>query len=311
MFHQFYGRDLISIEDLSKDEILYLLEKTAIFKEKKNRENLLKGALLASCFFEPSTRTRFSFESAMLRLGGNVMGFDDPSTTAIKKGESLYDTMKMVENYADIIVLRHPYEGAARWAAESIDLPVINAGDGSNEHPTQTLTDLFTIKESQGTLNQLHIGIVGDLKYGRTAHSLARVAIHFNFRLYFVSPSILEMPKEICNFLKEKGIKFSFHQSIEEIIQKIDILYMTRIQEERFHDRLDYQKLKNSYILNLSHINNVKNSMKILHPLPRNNEIDRAIDRTDHAYYFQQAENALFLRQALLSMLLNKENVCL
>lgn len=307
MFHQFYGRDLVSIDDLTKEEIIYILKTSSNYKNKLLKLDALKGNLLASCFFEPSTRTRFSFESAMLRLGGNVMGFSDPLTTAIKKGETLYDTMKMVENYADIIVLRHPHDGAARWAAECVNIPVINAGDGSNEHPTQTLTDLFTIQESQGMLDYLSIGIVGDLRYGRTAHSLAKAAVHFGFRLYFVSPQMLEMPKEVCDFLKEKGVKFSFHRQMEEILNKIDILYMTRIQEERFNDKLEFQRLKNSYHLNIKHLDNIKETMRIMHPLPRNKEVDISIDKTKYAIYFQQAENALYVRQALMSMLLNKE----
>ena len=300
---QFHHRDVIAINDFTRQELLHVLQHASNLKRKK-RANLLNGSLLGSCFFEPSTRTRLSFESAMHRLGGNVIGFSESSSISTKKGESLYDSMKMIENYADIAVIRHPLEGAAQYAADSISIPVINAGDGSNQHPTQTLLDLFTIQECQGTLDQLHIGMAGDLKYGRTVHSLTQALIHFHPRLYFISQSSLEIPKEICDLLKEQGIKFSFHQTIEEVISKLDILYMTRIQEERFPHQIEFERVKNSYILKTDHLKKVKESFKIFHPLPRVNEIDRNVDDTPYAHYFEQAKNGLYVRQALLGLLL-------
>ncbi|MFQ5730098.1 MAG: aspartate carbamoyltransferase, partial [Waddliaceae bacterium] len=224
--------DIIAISDFTKDEILHILTFAKKLKDQP-QPDLLKGKILGSCFFEPSTRTRLSFETAMQRLGGSVVGFADAECTSSTKGETLHDTMKMLENYVDVVVLRHPLEGAAQLAADTIEKPVINAGDGTNQHPTQTFLDLFTIRECQGKLEDLSIAMVGDLKQGRTVHSLAQALIPFRSRLYFVSPASLEMPKSICDELREKGIKFSYHKSLEEIINKLDILYVTRIQEER------------------------------------------------------------------------------
>lgn len=305
MLNTFTQRDVINISDFSRAEILHILEQTKFIKHNPN-PNLLKGSILGSCFFEPSTRTRLSFESAMLKLGGSVIGFSDMHTTSSKKGESLQDSFKMLHHYADILVIRHPLEGSAQLAAEASDVPVINAGDGANQHPTQTFLDLFTLQESQGRLDELSIALIGDLKYGRTVHSLAQALTHFKPRLYLISPQGLEMPKEICTELREKGVKFSFHQSIEEVIDKVDSLYMTRIQEERFINKLEYELIKHSYILKKEHLVNVKPNFKVLHPLPRVFEIDAAVDLTPHAYYFQQAQNGLFTRQALLGMILGK-----
>lgn len=302
MFHQ---RDIISISDFSKEDLLHLLEQTRRIKHDPPA-NLLNGHILGSCFFEPSTRTRLSFESAMIKLGGSVIGFADMHMTSAKKGESLQDSFKMLHHYADVLVIRHPLEGAAQLAAEASDVPVINAGDGANQHPTQTFLDLFSLQECQGRLDDLHIAMAGDLKYGRTVHSLAQALIHFKPRLYFLSPQGLEMPKEICNELKEKGIKFSFHQSFEEFIDKVDALYMTRIQEERFIHKLEFELVKHSYILKKEHLTNVKPNFKILHPLPRIFEINPAVDQTPYAYYFQQAQHGLFTRQALLGLILGK-----
>jgi aspartate carbamoyltransferase catalytic subunit len=301
----FTQRDIITISDFSREDILHVLEQTGRIKSTPS-PNLLKGAILGSCFFEPSTRTRLSFESAILRLGGSVIGFSDMQMTSSKKGENLQDSFKMLHHYADILVIRHPLEGSAQLAAEASNVPIINAGDGSNQHPTQTFLDLFSLQECQGHLDNLSIAMVGDLKYGRTVHSLAQALTHFKARLYLISPQGLEMPKEICNELREKGIKFSFHQSLEEIIDKVDALYMTRIQEERFIHKLEYELMKNSYVLKKEHLTNVKPNFKILHPLPRIFEIDAAVDQTPYAYYFQQAQNGLFTRQALLGMILGK-----
>jgi aspartate carbamoyltransferase catalytic subunit len=305
MEQAFAGRDILAIDDLSKADILHILSTAKDLQQNPNSTSL-QGCLLGSCFFEPSTRTRLSFESAMHRLGGNVIGFADSNSTAIQKGESVHDTMKVLESYVDVIVMRHPLEGSAQWAADSIDIPVINAGDGANEHPTQTLLDLYSIQETQGRLENLSIAMVGDLKYGRTTHSLARAAVHFGMRLYFVAPPSLEMPKEICNFLRDNKVKFSFHREIKEIQHKVDILYITRIQEERFTDKQEYLRLKNHYKLTASTLENVKENLKILHPLPRNDEIDRSVDKSPHAYYFNQAKNGLTIRQALLRLVLGK-----
>ncbi|MEM1282211.1 MAG: aspartate carbamoyltransferase [Chlamydiota bacterium] len=305
MKQTFAGRDILAIDDLSKTDILEILE-TAKELEHNPKKKSLEGHILGSCFFEPSTRTRLSFESAMQRLGGQVMGFADDKATAIQKGESLRDTMKVLENYVDLIVMRHPLEGSAQLAADSIDIPVINAGDGANEHPTQTLLDLFTIQKTQDRLDNLSIAMVGDLRYGRTTHSLARAAVHFGMRLYFVAPQSLEMPKEVCNFLRDNKIKFSFHRSIDEVLHKVDILYLTRIQEERFTDKQEYLRLKDQYILTASDLEHVKENLRILHPLPRNEEVDRSVDKTPYASYFSQANNGLVVRQALLRLVLGQ-----
>ncbi len=291
---------LLSIHDLSKQQILKLLKKAEEFK-KKPPGLLLPGKILASCFFEPSTRTRLSFETAMLRLGGHVIGFADASSTSVQKGESLYDTMKVMGGYADAIVIRHPLEGAARVAASATQTPIINAGDGANQHPTQTLVDLFSIKETQGKLNHLQLALFGDLKYSRTAHSLVLACSLFDIRLYLVSPEQLTLPDAICHELRRKGIKFSFHRTIEEILPKVDILYMTRFQKERFQSG---EELPEPITLRSSSLTQAKKNLKILHPLPRVDEIETAIDSSPHAYYFQQAANGLFVRQALLALLL-------
>lgn len=301
----FKQRDVITVNDFSKEEILYLLNHIQHIKSIPS-SNILKGSVLGSCFFEPSTRTRLSFESAMLKLGGSVLGFSDMQLTSAKKGESLHDTFKMLHHYADVLVIRHPLEGSAQLAADASDAPVINAGDGANQHPTQTFLDLFSIQESQGRLEDLNIALVGDLKYGRTVHSLAQALIHFKPRLYLISPAGLEMPKDVCNELREKGVKFSFHQTIDEVIEKMDVLYMTRIQEERFASHLEYALIKQNYVLKKEQLAQVKPSFKIMHPLPRVFEIEAAIDQTPYAYYFQQAQNGLYTRQALLALILGK-----
>ncbi|MBI4272903.1 aspartate carbamoyltransferase [Candidatus Uhrbacteria bacterium] len=301
----FKGRDIISITDFTKDEILHVL-RAADYIKKTNPRHLLDGLLMGSCFFEPSTRTRLSFEAAMKRLGGEVIGFADSSTTSTKKGETLYDSMKIVGQYVDTIVIRHPFDGSARRAAEATDKPIINAGDGSNQHPTQTLFDLYTIKESQKSLDDLHIALVGDLKYGRTTHSLAQALSHFNVRLYFIAPPTLQIPAHIANYVKARQVKFSFHESLDGIMPKLDILYMTRIQEERFTDSMEYNRVKDAFRLTKDQLHTCRPSMRILHPLPRVREIDTDIDATPYAYYFKQAENGVVVRQAVLSLILGK-----
>lgn len=295
------GRSLISISDLSKEEILLVLKRAEEMK-KKAPKDLLKGKILASCFFEPSTRTRLSFEAAMIRLGGSVIGFSDAASTSAKKGESLQDSMKVIGMYADVIVIRHPGEGSARVAAEASSKPVINAGDGANQHPTQSLLDLFTIKECQGKLKGLNIALIGDLKCGRTAHSLSLACAHFDMRLFFVSSEQLTLPTEISRVLKKQGVKFSFHRTIEEVLDKADILYMTRIQQERL-DPSVYDKLKDAYVLKKEMLAKAKKNLKVLHPLPRVVEIETSVDNSPHAWYFQQAENGLYVRMAFLSLI--------
>ncbi|CDR33182.1 aspartate carbamoyltransferase [Criblamydia sequanensis] len=300
----FENRSILSINDFSKNELLALIQLTAAFKNKTIHSNL-QGSLMASCFFEPSTRTKLSFESAMKRLSGEVIGFSDAKETSISKKETLSDTIKMVGEYADVIVLRHPFSGSARLAHESTKTPVINAGDGSNQHPTQTLVDLFTINQCQNKLNDLHIGFTGDLKYSRTIHSLVQACSIFNMRMYFTSYYGLELPSQISNELKNKSILFSFHPDLKEIIPKLDILYMTRIQEERMPKPFSYSTEEN-YHLEESMLEKAKSNLKILHALPRVNEIDRSLDNHPSAYYFEQAKNGLYLRQALLSSILGK-----
>lgn len=305
MSNTLYNSNIISIKDLSLDQIQLIL-KTAEGLKAKPGKKTLQDKLIAHCFFEPSTRTRLSFETATLRLGGQVIGFADAEATSTKKGETLTDSMKIISEYADLIVLRHPQEGTARLAAEVAEVPVINAGDGANQHPTQALVDLFTIQESQKKLNGINIALVGDLKYGRTIHSFAQACANFEVRLFLVSPEALTLPEQIFDLLKKRGVKCSFHHSIEEVINKVDILYITRIQQERFTEE-DYQLVKNQCILKPEMLAKVKPNLKILHPLPRVDELAIAIDKTPYAYYFQQAANGVFVRQALLTLLLNKK----
>jgi len=299
-----FQRDVISMKDFKLNDV-ELIFKIAKKMKEKSFPDLLKNKIIASCFFEPSTRTRLSFESAALRLGGRVIGFDSGEGLSIQKGETLYDTMRVISGYADLIVIRHPREGSACLTAEVAPCPVINAGDGANQHPTQALTDLFTIQECHPNLNGLSIALVGDLKYGRTIHSFIEVCSLFDVRLYLVSPEILALPEAICDKLKKRGIRFSFHQTIEEVIPNIDILYMTRIQQERFSEA-EYQLVKDQFILTPALLNNARAKLKVLHPLPRINEIAVEMDQTPYAHYFQQANNGVVVRQALLTLILNE-----
>ena len=301
----FKGRDIISIRDFSKSEILHILDVTSKL-EKKSDSGLLKGKIMASLFFEPSTRTRLSFYAAMEQLGGQVLGFSTTASTSIKKGETLYDTIKMVEQYVDVIVIRHPGEGSARLAAEAAAIPVINGGDGANQHPTQTLLDLYTIQKTKGKLNNLTIGLCGDLKYGRTVHSLAVALANFNSTLYFIAPDSLQMPKKYLKELEDKKIKFKQVKKLEEALPELDVLYMTRIQQERFPDPVEYQKVKGVYRIGLEILKKAKKDLKIMHPLPRVDEIKKELDDTPHAAYFQQAGNGVYVRKALLSLVLGK-----
>ncbi len=298
-------KSLISIHDFTKDEIIHILKVAADFEKNKNQD-ILKNTVIASIFFEPSTRTRLSFETAANRLGAKVIGFSDATNTSVKKGESLNDTIKMLSNYADLIVMRHPLEGSARYASEVASVPVVNAGDGANQHPTQTLLDLYSILETQGTLENININLVGDLKYGRTVHSLLQALSHFSPSFTFTSPHELRMPKEYRDFLKARGIPYRKTTDIEEYLNESDILYMTRIQGERFTDVMEYEKVKNVYNLCASMLTGVKDNLKILHPLPRVQEIATDVDETKFAHYFKQAENGVYVRMAIISYLLGK-----
>lgn len=294
------NRSLVSIANLSKDKIMYLIYMAQEFEKHPNRK-ILDNRVVATLFFEPSTRTRLSFETAANRLGARVIGFTDPKVTSSTKGETLKDTIMMVSNYADVIVMRHYLEGAARYASEVSPVPVINAGDGANQHPTQTMLDLYSIYKTQGTLENLNIYLVGDLKYGRTVHSLIMALRHFNPTLHFIAPEELSLPNEYKDFCKENNIKFEEHNDFNaDVISNADILYMTRVQRERFTDPMEYERVKDVYILRASMLEKARENMKILHPLPRVNEIDYDVDNDPHAYYFEQARNGLYARQAII-----------
>ncbi len=295
------NRSVITLAHLTKEKILYLLEMAKQFEQHPNRR-MLEGKVVATLFFEPSTRTRLSFETAANRLGARVIGFADPKITSGTKGESLKDTIKMVANYADVIVMRHYLEGAARYASEVTDVPIINAGDGSNQHPSQTMLDLYSILKTQGRLDNLNIFLVGDLKYGRTVHSLLMAMRHFNPTFHFIAPKELEMPEEYKLYCKENNIRYTESREFtEDMIAAADILYMTRVQKERFTDLMEYERVKNTYILSRKMLGKAKDNMRILHPLPRINEISADVDDDPHAYYFQQAKNGLYAREALIS----------
>ena len=294
------NRSLVTIAQHSKEKILYMLEMAKSFEARPNRR-LLEGKVVATLFFEPSTRTRLSFETAANRLGARVIGFADPKASSSSKGESLKDTIKMVSNYADIIVMRHYLEGAARYASEVTDVPIVNAGDGANQHPSQTMLDLYSIYKTQGTLENLNIYMVGDLKYGRTVHSLLMAMRHFNPTFHFIAPEELRMPEEYKIYCREHQIPYVEHSDFnEDTIANADILYMTRVQRERFTDLMEYERVKNVYILKAKMLSKCRPNMRILHPLPRVNEISNDVDACPQAYYFQQAQNGLYAREAIL-----------
>ncbi|MDR2497814.1 MAG: aspartate carbamoyltransferase [Tannerellaceae bacterium] len=295
------NKSLVSIDQYGRDDVIRILDNAARFENNPNR-CLLEGKIAATLFFEPSTRTRLSFETAVLRLGGRVIGFQDASTTSSSKGESLKDTIRMVSNYADLIIMRHYLEGAARYASEITNVPVINAGDGANQHPSQTLLDLYSIRKTQnGLLEGKTIAIVGDLKYGRTVHSLISGMSHFNPTFHFVSPDELRMPDEQKQFCDRLGICYTEQDEFTPaLINCSDIIYMTRVQRERFTDMEEYERVKNVYILRAEMLENCKPNLHILHPLPRVTEIAYNVDDTPQAYYFEQARNGLFTRQAII-----------
>ena len=303
----FAGADVISIADFSKEEVMKILR---IAKEMvpmatgKKTDRSLEGKILSALFFEPSTRTRLSFESAMKRLGGGVLGFAQPEGTSIMKGETLADTIRMVDAYSDVIVIRHPQEGAARLAADFASRPVINAGDGAGQHPTQTLLDLYTIWEGLGKLDGASIALVGDLKYGRTVHSLTTALSMFKTNLSFIAPPSLQMPRELVEQVKEKGLPLRMTHDIRDVIKEVDVLYVTRIQKERFPDPQEYAKVAGTYRIDIPLLRDAKKSLMIMHPLPRVNEIAPEVDATPYARYFQQAFNGVSVRMALLSLIL-------
>jgi aspartate carbamoyltransferase catalytic subunit len=297
------NKSLVSITDFSKDDYLKILDTASEF-QKNSYQDLLHGRVIATLFFEPSTRTRLSFESAINRLGGKVIGFTDTATSSTTKGESLYDTVRVVSNYADMIVMRHPLEGSARFASEVTHLPIINAGDGANQHPTQTLLDLYSIQKTQGTLNQLNIFMIGDLKYGRTVHSLLMALSEFQATFHFISPDELRMPEEYKLHLNALGLKFTESKELNNSIRNADIIYMTRVQKERFSDPIEYERTKNAYVLKNEMLEGTRENMKVMHPLPRVNEINTDVDVNPKAYYFQQTENGVYVRQAIISLIL-------
>ncbi|HCC71616.1 MAG TPA: aspartate carbamoyltransferase [Bacteroidales bacterium] len=298
------NKSLVSIDDLSTEEMVSILDLAEEF-EKQPSQPILEGKVIATLFFEPSTRTRLSFESAISRLKGKIVGFTDASSSSVTKGESLYDTIRTVNNYCDLIVMRHPIEGSARLASEIADVPVVNAGDGANQHPTQTMLDMYSIRKTQGSLDNLNIFLVGDLKYGRTVHSLLMAMSRWNTTFNFISPEELRMPVEYKLYLDKLGLRYYEHSDFTDIIKKADIIYMTRVQKERFSDSMEYEKVKNVYVLRNHMLKNTKDNMRVLHPLPRVNEIHTDVDKNKKSYYFQQALNGVFTRQAIITRLLD------
>jgi aspartate carbamoyltransferase catalytic subunit len=294
------NRSLVTIANHSREKIEYLIKMASAFEQNPNRR-LLEGKVVATLFFEPSTRTRLSFETAANRLGARVIGFADPKVTSGTKGETLKDTIMMVSNYADLIVMRHYLEGAAQYASEVAPVPIVNAGDGANQHPSQTMLDLYTIYQTQGRLDNLDIYLVGDLKYGRTVHSLLMAMRHFNPTFHFIAPEELAMPAVYKKYCDDHGIRYIEHSDFNaETVSGADILYMTRVQKERFVDLDEYELVKDRYLLKLNMLTKARENLKILHPLPRVNEIEYCIDDTPYAYYFQQARNGLYAREALI-----------
>ena len=298
-------KDLISMRDLSKEEILKILD-VAEQIETGRLKVAMPGFIAALLFFEPSTRTLFSFDTAVKRLGGKSLIMTGTGNTSVKKGETFADTLMTISQYADMIIQRSPIEGAARYASEVVDLPVVNAGDGANQHPTQAILDLYSIKKTQGNLDNLKIGVVGDLKFGRTVHSLCQAMTEFTPNFYFASPSHLQMPANILEDLDEKNIYWQRSDCMEDFIDEVDILYVTRIQKERFADIDDYNKVKGSYIVKKDMLKKVKSNFRVLHPLPRVDEIDIDVDNTEYAYYFPQAKNGVYTRQSIISILMNE-----
>jgi len=297
---------LITTADLNREEVDYLIKEADYLRDKRTDD--LKGKIVASLFFEPSTRTRLSFESAILRLGGGIFNITDAKTSSAKKGESLEDSIKVIDSYADIIVMRHPESGSAQRAINVTKKPFINGGDGSNQHPTQALLDIYTIQREMGTIDGLTIGMAGDLKNGRTVHSLLTILIHYDVKIVLISPEKLSMPEKYINLLKENGVEFKEESDLEKNIPELDVLYMTRIQEERFDTPEEYEAVKGAYVLTANMVNSGKSSIRVMHPLPRVDEIDTDVDELEQAAYFRQAENGVYMRMALLKTLNNNFN---
>ena len=301
---EFQGRDIISIGDFSRQEIDHILDVSRAMEPLASKgSDMLKGKILATLFYEPSTRTRLSFESAMLKLGGSNIGFADAEMTSAKKGENLADTVRVVENYADVIALRHSLEGAARLAAEFSKVPIINGGTGAEEHPTQAFTDLYTVRREKGSIDGLKVALVGDLRYGRTVHSLAYALAMYNIELFLISPEALRMRNDVLQTIKNK-ISVTEDATLDAVMPLIDVLYVTRIQKERFPDAAEYAKVKGTYKIDLKTLKGAKKDMIILHPLPRVDEIAPEVDGTPQAKYFQQVRNGIVVRMALLSLVL-------
>jgi aspartate carbamoyltransferase catalytic subunit len=301
---EFKGRDIISVRDFSREEIDHILDVADLMEPlAKAESDLLKGKILATLFFEPSTRTRLSFESAMLRLGGKAIGFGEPSGASVQKGENLADTVRVVENYADVLVVRHPLEGAARLAAEFAEAPVINAGSGAEEHPTQAMLDLYTIRRELGRVDGLTVGLVGDLKYGRAAHSFAYALTNYDVKLYLISPEALRLRREVLEEVRRK-LEVKEVSDLSQVIPKLDVMYMTRIQRERYADPAEYEKIKNSYVLTANQLNDARDQLIVMHPLPRVDEVEFDVDKTKHAKYFKQVWYGMLVRMGLLSLVL-------
>ena len=297
--------NLISMRNLGVDKINLLLQLAENLETGKIKSDMT-GKVMGALFFEPSTRTQLSFETAMKKMGGEVITMAGTKGTSVEKGETLSDTVKIINQYSDIIVMRHPMEGAAQYVSECVDIPIVNAGDGANQHPTQSLLDLYSIYKTQDSIKNLKVCMLGDLRYGRTVHSLAFALGKFNPEFYFVSPEILQMPKYILDEINQLGIKYTQTKNLDEIVKKLDILYVTRIQKERFTDPEDYEKVKSSYIITPEILKGAKKNFKILHPLPRVDEISADVDKLDCAYYFQQAKNGVYMRQAIITKLMEQ-----
>jgi len=302
--HNFTNRDIVSIRSFTREEIDYILEISHSMEPLVEKgSDMLRGKVLAELFFEPSTRTMLSFQTAMYKLGGNVIGFAEPGVSSVWKGESLADTVRVVESYSDVIVLRHPLEGAARFAAEYARVPVINAGSGAEEHPTQALLDLYTVRKAKGKIDGLNIILMGDLRYGRTVHSLAYALSLYDVRLSLISPDLLKMRPEVIEDIKDR-IEVSEHTDLMEVLPDADVLYVTRIQKERFPDLGEYEKVRGSYVIDLNVLKKAKEDLVVLHPLPRVDEIAVEVDSTPFAKYFEQARNGVVVRMALLALVL-------
>jgi aspartate carbamoyltransferase len=305
----FKGKDILHGNQFSKKDIDAIIKNASNFEKELKRKDsltLLKGKILATLFYEPSTRTRLSFETAMQRLGGGVISMGSVESSSVAKGETLTDTARTVSQYADVIVIRHPRTGSAKEAADAVPIPVINAGDGTGQHPTQALLDIYTIKKELGSLNNLTVSMVGDLKNGRTVHALSELLSLFKASLYFVSPQTLRMPEEITTNLKQKGIKIEETEDMLKAVNASNLVYMTRIQKERFPDLAEYEKVKGSYIINEEFLKKLKKKVTILHPLPRVDEISPEVDTYPGAAYFRQMRNGVFVRMALLAMIFGK-----